>query len=380
MRIQRVLAMVKKEFITARRDFSFALNIFVMPLLMLVIYGYGIRFDIKYLPTAVWDLSRTPESRELIDKFFSSGYFRPAGHVSGYKEIEGLFDGGTAKLALVIPAKFGDKLARGEKTSIQILVDGSDNNTATLAVGYATGIVRNYQADLIVEKLEQKGIRLPFEVPAVEEETRLWYNPELKSIRFILPGIIVVIMSVMGTVMTAMAIVGEKERGTFEQIAASPLSALEFISGKIIPYILLALIDMVLIVAAGYFLFQVPIKGSFALLFFFSLLFVAVTMGLGLWISSVSSSLQGAMTLAFLVTLLPSILLSGFIFPIDNFPLPLKLFTYVNPGRYFLEALRGIYLKGVGIAELWPQAVFLTLLGALLLGLTVVRFNKRIAG
>jgi ABC-2 type transport system permease protein len=370
--------MIKKEFITARRDFSFALNIFVMPLLMLVIYGYGIRFDIQYLPTAVWDLSRTPQSRELADKFFGSGYFRPAGNVTGYQEIEGLFDGGKAKLALVFPEEFGDRLARGEKTSVQIIVDGSDNNTATLAVGYATGIVRGYQADLILEKLAQKGIRLPFEVPALSEEMRMWYNPELKSIRFILPGIIVVIMSVMGTVMTAMAIVGEKERGTFEQIAASPLSALEFLSGKIIPYILLAVVDMVLIVAAGYLLFQVPIKGSFTLLLFFSLLFVAVTMGLGLWISSVSSSLQGAMTLAFLVTLLPSILLSGFIFPIENFPAPLKLFTYVNPGRYFLEALRGIYLKGTGLLELWPQAVFLSLLGLSLLGLTVMRFNKRI--
>lgn len=379
MRIQRVAAMVKKEFITARRDFSFALNIFVMPLMMLIIYGYGIRFDIKYLPTALWDLSRTRESRELTDKFFGSGYFRSAGAVSGYREIEALFDGGKAKLALVIPAEFGDKLARGEKTSVQILVDGSDNNTATLAVGYATGIVRSYQAELIVEKLSRKGIRLPFEIPAVQEETRMWYNPELKSVNFIVPGIIVIFMSVMGTVMTAMAIVGEKERGTFEQIAASPLSRLEFLLGKIIPYLLLALAAMVLIVAAGYLLFRVPIRGSFALLFLFALLFVSVTMGWGLWVSSISSSLQGAMTLAFLVTLLPSILLSGFIFPIENFPLALKAFTYVNPGRYFLEALRGIYLKGVGLRELWPQAVFLTLLGASLLGLTVARFNKRIA-
>lgn len=380
MKIRRIAAMVTKEFITARRDFSFALNIFAMPLLMLVIYGYGIRFDIKYLPTAVWDLSRTPQSRELMEKFFGSGYFRPAGAVSGYQEIEALFDGGKAKLALVLPAEFGEKLARGEKTSVQILVDGSDNNTATLAVGYATGIVRDYQADLVVENLVQKGIRLPFEVPAVSEETRMWYNPELKSIRFILPGIIVVIMSVMGTIMTAMAIVGEKERGTFEQIAASPLTRLEFLLGKIIPYILLALAAMVLIVAAGYLLFRVPIRGSFALLFFFALLFVSVTMGLGLWVSSISSSLQGAMTLAFLVTLLPSILLSGFIFPVENFPLALKAFTYVNPGRYFLEALRGIYLKGVGLLELWPQALFLCLLGTGLLSLTVFRFKKRMAG
>lgn len=379
MKLRRVGAMVKKEFITIRRDFSFALNIFVMPLMMLIIYGYGIRFDIKYLPTVIWDLSQIPQSRELVEKFLASGYFRSAGSVSSYNEIEDIFDRGKAKLALVIPVDFGAKLARARKTAVQILTDGSDNNTATLAIGYATGIVRSYQAELLVQKLAQKGIRLPFETPVVTEETRMWYNPELKSIRYILPGIIVVIMSVMGTVMTAMAIVGEKERGTFEQIAASPLSAMEFLGGKIIPYILLAVIDMVLIVAAGYLLFKVPIKGSFALLFLFCLLFVSVTMGVGLWVSSVSSSLQGAMTLAFLITLLPSILLSGFIFPIENFPLPLKAFTFVNPGRYFLEALRGIYLKGVGLAELWPQAAFLTLLGLSLLGLTVLRFKKRIA-
>ncbi|MGH8004806.1 MAG: ABC transporter permease, partial [Limisphaerales bacterium] len=256
MKLQRIAALVKKEFITIRRDFSFSLNIFIMPLIMLVIYGYGIRFDIKYLPTAVWDLSRTPESRDLTEKFLASGYFRPAGAVAGYVQIEEMFDQGKAKLALVFPADFGSRLARGEKTAVQILVDGSDNNTATLAVGYAGGILQNYQADLVVEKLTQKGIRLPFQVPVVTQEARMWYNPELKSIRFILPGIIVVIMSVMGTMMTAMAIVGEKERGTFEQVASSPLSGMEFLAGKIIPYIFLALVDMVLIVAAGYLFFR----------------------------------------------------------------------------------------------------------------------------
>ncbi len=379
MKLQRIFALIKKEFITIRRDFSFALNIFIMPMIMLVIYGYGIRFDIQYLPTVVWDLSQTPQSRELVEKFLASGYFRSAGAVSSYPAIEAAFDQGKAKLALVFPGGFGSKLARGEKTDVQILVDGSDNNTATLAVGYATGIVRGYQADLVVEKLAKKGIRLPFETPVITEAARMWYNPELKSIRFILAGIIVVIMSVMGTMMTAMAIVGEKERGTFEQVAASPLLGSEFLAGKIIPYILLALVDMVLIVAAGYLLFRVPLQGSFLLLFFFSLLFVAVTMGLGLLVSSVSSSLQGGMTLAFLVTLLPSILLSGFIFPIENFPAVLKALTYLNPGRYFIEALRGIYLKGVGISVLWPQAVFLSVLGASLLGLTLLRFKKRLA-
>lgn len=379
MKPQRIVALIKKEFITIRRDFSFALNIFIMPLLMLMIYGYGIRFDIKYLPTVVWDLSQTPQSRDLTEKFLASGYFRSAGAVSGYDEIEEVFDRGKAKLALVFPVDFGSKLARSEKTDVQILVDGSDANTATLAVGYATGIVSGYQSDLVVEKLVKKGIRLPFETPVVTEESRMWYNPELKSVRFILPGIIVVIMSVMGTMMTAMTIVGEKERGTFEQVAASPLSGMEFLTGKIIPYILLALVDMVLIVAAGYLLFRVPVQGSFGLLFFFSLLFVAVTMGLGLWVSSVSSSLQGGMTLAFLVTLLPSILLSGFIFPIDNFPLVLKLISFLNPGRYFLEAMRGIYLKGVGISVLWPQAAFLGLLGLFLMALTLMRFKKRLA-
>ncbi len=373
------MALVKKEFITVRRDFSFALNIFILPLIMLVIYGYGIRFDIQYLPTVVWDLSQTPQSRDLVEKFFASGYFRAAGMVDGYGQIEERFDKGKAKLALVFPTEFGSRLARGEKTAVQILVDGSDNNTATLAVGYASGIVRGYQADLVVGKLVQKGIRLPFETPVLTEESRMWYNPELKSVNFIVPGIIVVIMSMMGTVMTAMAIVGEKERGTFEQVAASPLSGMEFLVGKIAPYILLALVDMILIVAAGYLLFQVPIKGSFALLFLFALLFVSVTTGLGLWVSSVSDSLQGAMTLAFLVTLLPSILLSGFIFPIENFPAALKALTYLNPGRYFIEALRGIYLKGVGISVLWPQAAFLSLLGASLLGLTLLRFKKRLA-
>lgn len=379
MKPKRVGALIRKEFVTIRRDFSFSLNIFVLPMIMLIIYGYGIRFDIKYLPTVVWDLSQSPQSRDLTEKFLASGYFRSAGAVSGYGEIEKIFDRGRAKLALVFPVDFGAKLARGEKTFVQVLVDGSDNNTATLAVGYATGIVQGYQADIVLAKLTQKGIRLPFETPVVTEESRMWYNPELKSVNFIVPGIIVVIMSMMGTVMTAMAIVGEKERGTFEQVAASPLSGMEFLIGKIFPYILLALFDMVLIVTAGYLLFHVPIKGSFALLFFFSLLFVSVTTGLGLWVSSVSSSLQGAMTLAFLVTLLPSVLLSGFIFPIDNFPLPLKVVAFFSPGRYFLEAMRGIYLKGVGLSVLWPQAVFLSILGSLLLGLTLLRFKKRLA-
>jgi ABC-2 type transport system permease protein len=364
---------VRKEFIQIRRDRRILPILVIMPVLQLVILGYAVSSDIKHLATAVCDLDRTAESRALVDRFATSGYFDIRYMVSDDRQIRPLVDAGKARVGLVIPPRFAAKLARQETATVQLLLDGTDSNTATVAQGYVTQIVNAESTRILEERVGPKALA----PVAVEPTIRVWFNPDLKSVNFMVPGVVALILTIVTMTMTATAIVKEKERGTIEQLIVSPIRPIQLMLGKAIPFIIIAYADIVLVVLVGLFWFRVPIAGSFPLLLLLSGLFIMTTLGLGLLISTVSQTQQQAMMLGFFANP-PFMLLSGFIFPIASMPEPMQYLTYLIPLRYFLVIIRGIFLKGVGLDVLWPQAVALLVFGVALLLLSALRFQKRL--
>ena len=367
--VRTVRAIMRREFIDVLRDRRSLILTFLYPITMLIMYGYGIRFDVDNVQLTVLDRSETPPSRALVLDLVSSGYFRLVRHAADERDVERDLMTDRARAAVVIPYDFADRLEVGEPTAVQVLIDGSDSNTATIAQGYALAIVNGFDAR------RRAG---PDAHPLIEVQSRVWYNPELRSVNFIVPGVIAVIMMIVGAILTALSIVKEKERGTLEQILVSPIRPVEMIIGKIVPYVIIALIDLAIIIAAGYVLFAVPIKGSLAALALFSLLYLICALGVGVFVSTVADTMQNAMLLAIFLSLLPSVLLSGFVFPIEYMPLPIQAVTYLFPGRYFVDAIRGIYLKGVGLSVLWPDALLLVAFGTGIVALSISRFRERL--
>lgn len=369
--LRTIRAILWRELTDIRRDRRSLVLTFLYPITMLVLYGYGIRYDVDNVPLTVLDHSESPESRDLVEQMTRSGYFELVRFVRNEGEVEADLTRDAARVALLIPREFADRLRAGEPTSVQVLIDGTDSNSATIAHGYSLAIVQRYAA------WRQAG-RLAGAAPPIELKTRIWYNPELESVNFIVPGVIAVIMMIVGAMLTALSIVKEKERGTIEQILVSPIRPLEMMIGKIVPYMLIGLLDLAIIVTAGYFVFAVPIKGSLFQLALFSLLYLLSSLGIGVFVSTVANNMQTAMLTAVFLSLLPSILLSGFVFPIENMPIPIQILTYFFPGRYFVTAIRGIYLKGVGIGVLWPEAMLLALFATGIVWLSAVRFSEKL--
>lgn len=365
-----VRAIMRRELIDVRRDRRSLFLTFLYPITMLVMYGYGIRFDVDNVHLTILDRSETPASRALIQELTSSGYFRVVRYAADEREVDRDIANDRARAAVLIPYDFADRLRAGEATAVQVIIDGSDSNTATIAQGYALAIVNEFAARRTGTAVSPR--------PLIEVQSRVWYNPELKSVHFIVPGIIAVIMMIVGAILTALSIVKEKERGTLEQILVSPIRPVEMIVGKIVPYVLIALIDLSIVVVAGYVLFQVPIKGSLTALAVFSTLYLICALGVGVFVSTAADTMQTAMLLAIFLSLLPSVLLSGFVFPIEYMPLPIQAVTYLFPGRYFVEAIRGIYLKGVGFGVLWPELALLMLFAVGIVVLSVSRFRDRL--
>lgn len=368
--VRRLYAIFRKELIHIRRDPRTLFVSLMFPVIMMLLYGYGIRFDVKSLPVISWDMDRSPFTRRYIETLAQNEAFSYRGAAMGYAELERALESGRAKVGLVFLPGTARRLARGGPVSIQILMDGSDANTANIAMGYLTAFGQELSASLLGESLHRINLS-PLKV-----EPRVWYNPELRSANFVVPGIIAIIMILLGTLLTAFTIVEEKERGTAEMLITSPLYRSELILGKILPYLALSLVAISTIVIMGYFLFSVPIKGSLLALAGSSLLYLSCVLGLGVLVSTLTSKLQDAMFLAVIVSLLPGILLSGFAFPIESMPALIRPLTYLVPTRYFLAIIRGIYLKGVGPLALWRQALPLLAYGLAVLGLSAMRFRK----
>lgn len=367
----RIGAMAAKETIHVRRDPRTLALALVMPVVMLVLFGYGVSTDVDHLPLAVADEDVSPASRALIRAFEGSGEFQVVTR-RGPGEAEGLFRRGEVRAALVVPGGYADALARGERAVVQLLVDGADAMVANQLLTKADGVVR--AESLRLAGAEAAGLAPPVQV-------KLWtrYNPEGRSALFMVPGLSAFLLAITAVMLTALAIAGEWERGSMEQLFASPVGRLEIVLGKLLPYLVLGLVELQLVVAFGAVAFDVPMLGSLPLLFLVGTLFLAGMLGQGLLISVLTKNQLVATQAGTLSAMLPSLLLSGMMFPIENMPLPLQVVSRVIPARYLVHALRGILLKGNGLAEVWPDLVALLVFAAAILGLATARFQRRIA-
>lgn len=346
----------------------------ILPIIMLLLYGYGINTDVKHIRTAVLDMDNTRQSREMLDAFSQSKYFDFNTGMDSYSQLARLLDSSKVTLAIIVPKGFASDLSRGS-AELQIVTDGSDAGSASLAMGYASQITGSYSQDLAIRELQRRG-SVTKSLAGLDVKTRYWYNPELNSTNFIVPGLIAVILMLLSALLTSMTIVRERERGTIEQLVVSPIKPIELIVGKLIPYSLIAFLDIVLVILGGRFIFKVPLAGSLPLLLISSCLFLVAALGLGLLISCISKSQLTAMSIAVIATMLPTILLSGFVFPISGMPRIIRIMTYLIPARYYLIIVRGIFLKGVGIAYLWPHMLLLFIIGLLLITASTRKFRK----
>jgi len=373
--LARLKQMLIKEFIQVFRDKRTRFVLFGPPIIQMLIFGYAATFEIHHVPTVVLDLDHSQESRELISRFSSSPYFDVQRQLTDYRQIGDLIDQGKATVGLEINAGFAQNLRKGQTAPLQVIVDATNSNTALIASGYITqialGFAQEYQQDRIYRLSPQMIERMP----SVQLEQRPWYNPDLRSRWFFVPGVIGSLTLVLVVTLTAFAVVREREIGTLEQIMVTPIRPAEFILGKTLPFFLIGLFDVSLIATVGTLWFQIPFRGQILVLFAGAILFLLCMLGVGLLISTVSSTQQQAMVTAFFF-IMPAITFSGFGFPISTMPQWLQYLTYLSPLRYFLIVLRGTYLKGVGMEILWPQLLAMTALGISLLTIAVLRFHK----
>jgi ABC-2 type transport system permease protein len=367
---ERIRQMIIKEFIQVFRDRRMKAIIFVVPLIQLMIFGYAVTMDVNNIPTAVYDLDKSYESRELLRRLESSGYFDILYFVESPEAIKELLDKGKVITAIQMDRGFSADIKKGIKTEVQILLDGTDSNTATIAMNYASRIVAKYAADTGMKHLSSSPALL-------DVRTRAWYNPDLKSRNYNVPGVIALMIMLICLLLTSMAIVREREIGTMEQLMVTPIKPVEFILGKTIPFALIGFFDMFLVAVAGLSWFNIPIRGSIPLLTLSTAIYLLSVLGIGLFISTISKTQQQALMATFLF-FAPAVLLSGFMFPIENMPEIIQYGTYLNPLRYFLIILRGIFLKGNGINILWPQMAALLALGITVITISSLRFKKRL--
>ena len=367
----RLAAVARKEFIQLRRDARSLYLAFILPVILLLLFGYAITFDIRDIPMAVVDESGTRASRGLLEAFEGSGYFTVVARLERYLEAERLLGDGQVRLVLVVPPSFAVDLAGGRRTNLQMLLDGADANTATIAQNYADAIVAGYSARVL---LQGRTVRLP-----VTAEPRIWYNETLESRNMIVPGLVAVIMSIIAAMLTALTIAREWERGSMEQLAATPVHRLEIVIGKLVPYVGIGLFDVALTIGFGLAVFHVPFHGNVVLLAGLTLLFLIGALGLGIFISAALKSQVLATQVALIATFLPALLLSGFIFSIPNMPIVLRGISYVVPARYYVSVTKGIFLKGVGAGVLWVDALAMVVFALAGLSLAIGTFRKEIA-
>ena len=368
-----IAMIVRKELLQVRQDKRMLGISLVAPILQVLVLGYTATTDIKYSVMVVLDEDRTAESRDLIREFTTSGYFVHEYSVDRDADLDRRIEQGDASVGLVIPRNFGRDLMAGSSPQLQMIFDGSDANTANILLSYATQIVAAYAAGAARPgQVRLQGMASGMIIP----EPRVWFNPDLKSSNFMVPGVVALVLMIITMTLTSLAIVKEKEIGTLEQLLVSPIRPYELILGKLIPFVLIGFVDVVVVLALARYWFKVPTVGSLPLLLSLSGLFILTTLGLGLFISTIAKSQQQAMLIAQFFFFMPFIYLSGFAFPISNMPRIIQYATYLIPLRYFLEIVRGVFLKGSGIAELWPQALALLGLGVAILTLAVARFRE----
>jgi ABC-2 type transport system permease protein len=376
MKPRRVLAIARKEFIQIMRDPRSLGMAIAMPMLLLVLFGYALTLDVDRVPVVVWDQSESPASRELISRFAGSRYFSIKGYVQNYRDVEQAIDSGETLMALVVPREFAGQVESGRPAAVQLLADGSDSNTATIAIGYAEAIVQTYSRALALDATQRLGAR-PLN-PPVEMRPRVWFNADMESKNYIIPGLIPVIMMVIAALLTSLTIAREWERGTMEQLISTPVKGPELIFGKLVPYFVIGMFDVLLAVLMGEFVFHVPLRGSILLLFVMAAIFLVGALSLGMVISIVAKNQLLANQLAMILTFVPAFILSGLVYAISVMPWPIRLVTYLVPARYFVALLKGIYLKGVGLNVLAGEAALLVVFAAAMVALASFKFRKKL--
>jgi ABC-2 type transport system permease protein len=374
----RIGPIALKEWLHVLRDWRTLLIAVVLPLLLLFIFGYGITFDIRDIRLAVRDQDRTPASRALVEAVSSSRYFRIVGRAESDAEVAAALATNRAHVVLDIRPGYARDLAAGRAPAVQVLVDGAENTTGLLAAGYLGVVFQDQGTRVIQERLNRVGISSIPGVPAVSLRSRFWYNEELTSPSFIVPGVIALVMMLLCTLLTSLTLVRERERGSLEQLIATPVRATEIVVGKMIPYFGLGVFDTVLITVVGHEVFGVPFRGDVGTLLLFTFLFAAVALGIGVAISSIATNQVFALQVSIISQLLPTLILSGFMFPIKEMPVVLQWITVIIPARYVIVALRGIFLKGSGLFDLWREALILATFAIVFLGLAARRFRKRL--
>ena len=376
--MRRMLFMMWKEVLELRQDPRIFSIIFIAPIVQLTILGYAATTDVRNVPVVIVDADRSAESQALISRFNASGIFTLVDVVSSIRDVDPYLEKGQAWMALAIPSHYGENVAAGKPATLQIIADGSDASSVNIAMGYASNLIAGYAEEIVGQWARNLGAaaRPP---GGIDPRVRIWFNPTVESRYFMLPGIFALLLLVVTSNLSSMAIVREREIGTLEQLNVTPLGRAELIFGKLLPYGVIGLIDATIVLLVIVFWFHVPLRGSFWLLIGMSLIYLMTTLGLGLFVSTISNTQQQAMMTSTFFFLTPMMYLSGFVFPIENMPAAIQPLTYLIPLRYFVIILRGIFLKGVGLETLWPQALALFAWGATILTLAVLRSSKRLA-
>jgi ABC-2 type transport system permease protein len=376
MNLRRVRAISRKEFIHIIRDpRSLALAI-AIPVLLLILFGTALTLDVDNVHLVIWDQDKSETSRDFIRNFSNSRYFKIVGYCDGYGRLQDMIDRNEALMGMVIPVDFSKSILANQTSPVQLLVDGSDSSTATIAIAYANSVVSTYNSNLITKVLSHFGIEEP---TILDVRPRVWFNEDLESRNFIIPGLIAVIMMIIAALLTSLTVTREWENGTMEQLISTPVKSGELILGKFLPYFSIGVLDLLIAIAMAQFIYRIPLRGSLVLLLLLSAVFLTGAMSLGIFISTVAKNQLMASQLAILTTFLPAFLLSGFAYAIYNMPRPIQIVTHVVPARYFITILKGIYLKGIGIRVLWPDVLFLMAFSFIMVILAKSKFKKKVA-
>jgi ABC-2 type transport system permease protein len=381
----RIGVIVRKEFYQTLRDPHTRVLLFGPPLLQLILFGYAVNMDVENARTAYADMDNSPESRDLLAAVQGSRYFRITARPGDGREIQRLLDHGDVQLVVRVLPGFSRDIRRGNAALVQLLVDGTNSNTAAIISNYATQVVTAYAGKVLADQenprpspiAASRSQFIPSVIPVLTARNRVWFNPNLKSRVYFVPGVIVNIIALVTIMLTAMSIVREKEIGTMEQLMVTPIRPFELMLGKLLPFAIVGIIEVVIVIAAALLIFDTPIRGSIPLLFGCTILFLLSTLGVGLFISTISRTQQQAMMSSFFF-FMPALLLSGFAFPIRNMPVIVQYLTYLNPLRYFMQIVRNLFLKGVGIESLWRETVALAAFGTAILSLSALRFRKKL--
>jgi ABC-2 type transport system permease protein len=377
MSFTRFWAVARKEVVQILRDSRSLIIVLIMPVILVLLFGYGVNLDLKRLPVYVYDRDGSQQSQDLLKRFQASAYFNLVRVANGYPELARSLDDGSAKMGIVVPWDFSQRLRDGRPAQVQAIVDGSDDNTANVLIGYAQAVVQGYSSQIQLDWLQSRG--QPAQSAPVSVETRTWYNEDLESSAFIVPGVLALVMSVIGAFLTSLTIAREWERGTMEQLISTPVTPLEIMLGKLAPYFIIGMFDVIVCALIAIYWFQVPFRGSFPTLLASSAMFMVVVLSLGFFISVIAKSQLAASQIALLVTFLPAFLLSGFLYSIEQMPLVLQWITRILPARYYVSVLKKIFLKGTPTALLYADLVPLAAFTLVLALLAIRAFHKKLA-